>query len=118
MASIFTLVNRTSKILTGVWDGRHYDLKPGKHAFPEIQALKFKDQNPLMGSEDVRTGQRDYLIGIEELNDDCSPIEQSNEIELQKREDKSTIKVVKGKSGLYAEERHASLPLDSNFVKP
>ena len=118
MAQIFTLVNRTSKTLEGVWDGRHYDIAPGKHAFPEIQALKFKEQNPLMGSEDYRTGQKEYLIGIEELNDDCSPIEQSDEPELMKRQDKAAVQVVKGKAGLYATERHASLPLDSNFVNP
>ena len=120
---LFTIVNRSSKTLEGVWDGKHYDLLPGKkYAFPEIQALKFREQNPVMGSEDQRTGQKEYLIGIEELKDDCSPIEQSDSIELAQRLDPSEIKVVRGKGGLYAEERHATLPVDgivkTAFVKP
>jgi len=72
-----TLVNRSSKTLEGVWDGRHYDLKPGKHSFPEAMAMKFKDQNPIMGTEDPMSLQRQHLIGIEEFGDNCSPIEQS-----------------------------------------
>jgi hypothetical protein len=122
MAKLFTIVNRTSRTLKGVWDGRHYDLEPGKHSFPELQALKFKEQNPRMGTEDPSTLQCDYLIGIEELNDDCSPIEQTDEIErwrtAAQRKGMKNQPVGVVKSGLYASERHSALPLDSTFVKP
>jgi len=73
-----TLVNRTKKPLEGVWDGRRYSIAPGKNAFPEIQAMKFKEQNPVNGSEDPYTLQRDYLCGIEEWNDPIGPIEQND----------------------------------------
>lgn len=114
-----TIVNRTSKNLKGVWDGKHYDITPGRHQFPEIQALKFKEQNPIMGSEDPGSLERLYLIGIEEQHDDCSPIEQSASIE---RWDRSKIggdvKIVQGQGYLRAEERHTDLPSESAFVKP
>ena len=82
---VVTLVNRSSKTLSGTWDGRHYDLKPGQHSFPEVQALKFKEQNPIMGSEDPYTLQKEYLMGIVEHNDDISPVEQTSSIERWNR---------------------------------
>lgn len=123
MAQVFTLVNRTSKTLNGTWDGRTYDLTPGKHSFPEIQAVKFKDQNPLMGSLDPYTGNMIYLIGIEDLNDDCSPIEQSDAIEQWDRKKLGGLPVeVRPASGIpFANERHNPLtkpgsPVDSTFT--
>lgn len=120
MAEFVTLVNRTSKTLEGLWDGKHYELKPGKHAFPDTLAQKFKEQNPLMGSEDPGTGQMEYLMGIEEHNDDCSPIEQAAKIERWDRNKMTgpAVDVVKGKGGLFASERNASLPIEGAFVKP
>jgi hypothetical protein len=117
-----TLVNRTSKMLECTWDGRHYDIGPGEHSFPEIQALKFKEQHPLMGSEDPRTLNKIYLMGIKELNDDCTPLEQSKSLTLQdmsEKLDKGEVKVVRG-NGLYNPFTDGSLPLtnDSSFVKP
>jgi len=115
-----TLVNRTSKPLEGTWDGKHYVLAPGKHAFPEIQAMKFKEQNPLMGSEDPRTLERQSLLGIVENGDDISPIEQTDNIERWDRKklniDGPVTIVTNG--GLYSTEKHATLPLDSSFVTP
>lgn len=120
-----TLVNRTSKILKGTWDGRHYDLAPGKHSFPEVQAMKFRDQNPVMGSEDPATLEKRYLIGIEEHSDDCSPIEQSTSMTLQDLSDKiksGELQIVKG-NGLYRPAIDSSSPLSiggpvsSSFVK-
>lgn len=115
-----TLVNRSSKDLEGVWDGRHYTLTPGKHQFPRIQAEKFKEQNIVMGSEDPRSMWKDYLIGIIENGDDVSPVEQTSAIE---RWDRSKLggpqtQVIAGRAGLYAEERRTALPADSSFVKP
>lgn len=120
--SFFTLVNRTSKVLHGVWDGRHYDIPLGKSQFPQIQAEKFREQNPVMGSEDPRTLEKQYLIGIEEHNDDCSPIEQTTSMTLQDLSDKiksGELRIVKG-NGLYNPytDKATPLPFDANFVKP
>lgn len=122
MAQFVTLINRSSKTLQGTWDGKHFELTPGKHSFPEIQAQKFKDQNPVMGSEDPRTLQKQYLIGIEEHGDDCSPIEQTEAITLQDLSAKiasGELRVVKG-NGLYNPyvDKASPLPIDSAFVKP
>lgn len=121
MANLVTLVNRTTHTLEGTWDGRHYALTPGKHAFTEVMAQKFKEQNPVMGTEDQYSLDMDHLLGIEENGDDCSPIEQTAHIE---RWDRAKIKggrpvdVVPGHNGLYAAERHANLPAENAFVKP
>lgn len=125
MARHVTLVNRTSKTLMGVWNGRQHMIEPGSHSFPEAQALKFRDQNPIMGTEDPFTLQKQYLMGIPEMQDDCSPIEQSNSVELQDRSklgaSQQNVQVIQG-HGLYAPRADASkpLPIDgaSNFSKP
>lgn len=99
-----SLVNRSSKNLTGTWDGRQYTLTPGQHSFPEIQALKFKEQHPVMGSEDPYTLQKEYLIGIVEHGDDISPTEQTNVIERWNRSKligARPVEVVRG-NGMYS----------------
>lgn len=118
---LVTLVNRSSKVLEGTWDGKHYKIAPGKHQFNEVMAQKFKEQNPIMGSEDQYSLSTDSLLGIEEQGDDCSPIEQSNVIERFDRKRLPNMKpvdVVPGISGLYAAERSQPLPTDGGFVKP
>lgn len=122
MAIFVTLVNRSSKTLTGTWDGKHYLMEPGRHSFPEYMAEKFKLQNPVMGSEDPRTLHTDYLMGIVEQNDDISPIEQSDAIEKWDRSKVKTptpVEVVPGITGIYSRRDVASepLPLDSAFTK-
>jgi len=116
-----TLVNRSTKTLRGVWDGRIHELKPGKHSFPEIQAIKFKEQNPVMGSQDPATGYQDFLIGIVELGDNCEPIEQSSAVERWDREKIAgpPVQVVAGK-GKFSPvlDAQPGLPLDSSFVRP
>ncbi len=123
-----TLVNRSSKNLEGVWDGRHYELAPGKHSFPRVQAEKFVAQNPVMGSEDPYTLEKLYLIGIEENGDDCSPIEQTASIELMNRRqmpNAGIVEVIKG-NGMYAPHGvdatappvRVGGPVDTSFVKP
>lgn len=78
---IVTVVNRTSKMLHGTYNGRPYDLPPGESTFSQLEAMFFRFQNPVMGRgtpmEDWNT-KAEYLIGIKELGDDCSPIEQTN----------------------------------------
>lgn len=113
-----TIVNRSSKTLEGTWDGKHYEIPPGKSSFPEIQADAFRRQNPIMGTEDPLTLERQYLIGIVECGHDCSPIEQSDALTMAKV-DMSKYDVIKG-NGLYRPMVDGSKPLpsDSNFVKP
>mgnify|MGYP001615215955 CR=1 FL=1 len=101
-----TVVNRTSKLLHGVYDGKHIDLAPGKHAFPLAAAEKYKNQNPIMGTEDPYSGERQYLIGIEEMGDDCTPVEQSTAsmmIDLAKLPQDPRVQyvVVKPVQGMY-----------------
>lgn len=116
MSQYVTLVNRSSKVLKGTWDGKHYDIQPGSHQFPEIQALKFKEQNPIMGSEDPYTLQKEYLIGIVEHKDDISPTEQTESIERWNRSKlvgAKPVEVVKG-NGIYTPSLDAPnrLPTD------
>ena len=121
MAQLVTLVNRTSKPLQGTWDGFHTQIAPGKHSFPVFQAEAYRRQNPIMGSEDPRTGEMQYLVGIEEQGDDCTPIEQSKAIERWDRSLMSQSKpteVVPGVTGIYsARDVAQTLPSDTNFVK-
>ena len=117
-----TVVNRSSKTLKGVWDGRHYDIAPGSAQYPKIQALKFKEQNPVMGSENPYTLERQYLIAIVEQGDDTSPIEQSTAIEKWDRSlmaNAGDVVIIKG-NGQYRPAMEAPLPLgnDSSFVVP
>lgn len=99
-----TLVNRSSHLIKGVWNGRHFDIKPGKHSYPLIAARAIKRQNPIMGTQGHEIYDVKYLVGIEELGDDCSPIEQTDAVELMAPEvlhpGKKMTKV-KGVTGLY-----------------
>lgn len=121
---LVTIVNRTKRDLSGMWDGRTYTVKPGKSSHPLIVAEAIKRANPIMGSDDALTGQLQSLIGIEEQGDPITPIEQSDEIELYNRRLQANavpIMIVPGNTGLYA-VRHAEvaaapLPSDASFVK-
>ena len=118
-----TAVNRSSKVLTGTWNGRQYSVEPGKHMFPENVAKALKRQNPIMGTQDNRFLTMKYLIGIEDYGDDCSPVEQSNSAELW---DRNTLppaqrkaEVVPGDNGIYSIQDVVSFqPTSGGFVKP
>ena len=122
--NLVTVFNRTQRPLEGTWDGRTYTVPPGKSAHPLLIAEAIKRRNPIMGSDDPSTGQLQYLIGIEEQGDDCSPIEQSDEIELYNRrlaKNAIPIMVIPGNQGMYAVRRDqvaVALPEDSKFVAP
>lgn len=122
-----TLVNRTNEVLSGTWDGRHYDIKPGKHQFPEMAALKFRDQNPVMGTEDPRTGRIIYKIGIEEHGDITTPLDAGLYQASIEKWDRTKLtgapptEVVQGDNGLYQMGRTAgsgTLPAGAGFVDP
>jgi hypothetical protein len=117
-----TLINRSSKTVVGTWDGRRYQITPGKHSFPEAMAVKFKEQNPVMGSQDPYSLEKDYLLGIEDHNDPITPIEQSAKPELMNRQKldpiAQTAQVMQTNvGGLYAHERNSPLPTDGSFTK-
>jgi hypothetical protein len=121
-----TVFNRSSKPLKGLWNGREYQIPPGESTFPRIQAEKFRDQNPVMGSEDPFTLEKDYLIAIKEYGHDCSPKEQSTAKERWNRSlmaNAGDVVIIKG-NGRYAPQTDGSLPLtptgpvDSAFVVP
>lgn len=124
MSSFVTVVNRTTRKLKGRWDGRTYKVPPGKSSHPLIIAEAIKRANPIMGSDNPVTGTLQYLVGIEEQGDDCSPIEQSNEIELYNRQLQKNavpIMIIPGNTGMFSVKRSdiaSELPLDSAFVKP
>ena len=78
-----TLINRSSKDLVGLYDGKEHSIKAGSRtSYPRHLAEKFKDQNPVMGSENYYSGDKQYLLGIEEYGDDISPIEQTDKSTL------------------------------------
>ena len=78
---VVTIVNRTQKTLQGTFNGIHKDITPGEHRVTYEQALFYRNQNPIMGRstplEDWAM-RAEYLIGIKESGDDCSPVEQSS----------------------------------------
>lgn len=105
MQEIVTVVNRTSKIVQGTWDGKPYLLNPGtKYSLPVIVAEAIKRQNVVMGSEDPYTGDMEYLIAIVEHNDPQDPIEQTRAVTRMNRTaiakpDETTME---GRTGLYS----------------
>ncbi len=121
---LVTVVNRTSRPLSGKWDGRDYTVPPGKSSHPVIIAEAIRRANPIMGSDDLSTGQLQYLIGIEEQGDPTFPVEQSDEIELYNRglaKNAVPIVIIPGNTGMFAvrnSEVASPQPLDSTFVKP
>lgn len=129
MSEFVTLVNRTSKPLNALWDGKSYPIAPGKHSLPRLVAEAAKRQNPLMGSGDPDNQNIDGslrmepLLGIEEDGDDCSPVEQSASIERWDRrklpKSAQNVEVVAGKNGIFS-PRDVQSPQPANlaFVKP
>ncbi len=119
-----TVVNRTTKTLKGVWNGRHFDITPGKHGYPLIVAEAIKRQNPIMGSGNDWT-EALYLVGIEEFGDDVSPIEQSPAVERMNSAvlhgDKQMTPVMKP-TGMYSRNEmrpiEVNSPVESSFEKP
>lgn len=111
-----TLKNRTSKTLTGQYDGRQHSFPPGYEGkWPEYIALKFKEQNPLMGSEDYYSGWKQYLLAIVEHGDDTDPIEQTDAIERWDRQGivlppGTQLVTIKGKGYHPVQDRSAPAP--------
>ena len=123
MSEMVTIVNRTSKVLSGVWNGRPYDIPLGESRWTLKEAEAFKRQNPVMGSGDPRdteagmTGRMQYLIGIKEQNNPITPIEQTGAVERWNRTRLTGSKpseIVPGDNGLYSGRAASSAPLPLN----
>lgn len=112
-----TAVNRTTKTLEGCWDGKHYNVPPGKNALDEQRARAVKMQNPIKGSDDPLTGNLQYYIGIEEDGDPIDAVEYNNNIELYNslRSKAVPVMIVPGKAGMYAGD-FARLPVGGEVV--
>lgn len=119
-----TATNRTDRTLQGCWDGKHFNVPPGKNALDEQRARAVKMQNPIKGSDDPLTGNLQYYIGVEEDGDDCSPVEFSQHIELYNslRNKAVPVMIVPGKAGMYAQDLSPLPPsggaVDGSFTKP
>ena len=80
---LVTVFNRSSEVLQGTWDGKHYDLVPGEQPrqFTRLQASAFRFQNPQKGHgtpfEDW-SSKSVYLISIVEDGDPMESLEQSD----------------------------------------
>lgn len=118
-----TVVNRTSKPLEGIWDGKRRSYPPGETPnVPMIQAEAVRRQHVLMGSADpYEMNVAEYLIGIPELKHDCSPLEQSDEVERWDRTlvpgGKSAVTTKSGRSAGSFQTR-APLSTVSAFESP
>lgn len=122
MAHYVTLVNRTTRTLFGTWDGRQHKIAPGKNQFPATMAQKFKEQNPIFGTQDPYSLDKQSLLGIEEDNDPITPVEQSAKVELLDRSKlqgpaAEAVELKTSAGGLYAHERHSPIAPDGTFVK-
>lgn len=119
-----TLKNRSDRTLIGTWDGRQHTFPPGYEGkWPELIALKFKEQNPIMGTEDYFTGYKQYLMGIVEHGDDLDPITQ-NDSAVEKW-DRTTLvlppgtklETIRGRGYHPIQDRTAGLPAQAAKVE-
>lgn len=103
-----TLVNRTEGNLIGLWDGRRFTLPPGEiHGFTYAMCLKFRDQHPIMGTENPYTGEKQYLLGVVEEGDPIDPINQTKSptlVNIDQALKDGDVKIVKGQ-GIYSPNR-------------
>lgn len=126
MSDFVTLVNRTDGVLEGLYDGRTHLIPPGKQEIEKFKAIKFVEQNPVMGSEDPRTGRMIYKLGIPELRMDCSPLKPVDLAPFKgsiEKWDRTKLagarpsEVVPGDNGIYSgRDVSTALPRDSSFV--
>lgn len=118
-----TVINRTSKQLQVIWDGRVRNIPVGKSTHEWIVAQKAKEQNVLMGSQDPRTGDIVYLVAIEEAGEDASPVEQNpNPRERWNRSympgGNEGVQVIQGRSGYLSGVQTAQPTMGSFEANP
>jgi hypothetical protein len=120
---LVTVVNRTDKPLEAMWDGKIHVIPVGKSMHNRYVAQKAKEQNVLMGSQDPRTGDIVYLVGIEEDRDDLSPVNTNIANPTGERWNRNylpggqnAVQVVPGRAGLFARDIQAGLTPDTAFT--
>jgi hypothetical protein len=71
-----TIINRVPWPLNVRWDGRDVVLQPGENAgFPKVAVMYAKNQNPIMGSEDVYDPSKaQFLVGVKGTKDNCTTL--------------------------------------------
>lgn len=90
----YTVVNRCSRPINTMWDGRQYELGPYEEkVFPELVAFAFKRWNIQMGSLDPRTGAINYLVGIKEKGDKCDKLDPEKETIIDRATGKPAVEV-------------------------
>lgn len=121
-----TLKNRVGVPLTGTWDSRQYVIPAeGLVNIPKDRAIKFCLQNPVMGSEDPRTGSIVYKLGIEEYANEF-PVTVLDADEIKKFENPLGERWVRpnaerfesqpSRGGLYATEWRNGLSASGGFA--
>lgn len=88
-----TLVNRAPFNVEGLWDGEITIFKPGQKAtFPYHQAVAYREQNPIMGTEDYFTGDCKFKLACADLGDDVKPLPKDfDDSHIRERFDRSTM---------------------------
>ena len=122
-----TLKNRVGEPLTGTWDSRQYIIPPeGLKDVPKDRAVKFILQNPVMGSEDPRTGSIIYKLGLEESQSEfpIDPLDaefikswENPFGERWKRPDATRFESQHARGGLFASEWRNAMSPAGGFVR-
>lgn len=93
---IYTLKNRYKEPFTGMYDGELYEIRD-QLAVPDFIALHLRNQSII--KDNPITGQREFSLGIVELRDDLSTLDELP-IETLDRTDMDMSKVVYRQSGI------------------
>lgn len=82
-----TLINRTSRVLTGRYDGEDIRIQPGENpGFPKVAVQYVKNQNILKGSKHPSDPRKFIcLIGVKGSKDDVSVIPDATLVEADER---------------------------------
>lgn len=109
-----TIINRTSKPLSYRFDGVDEVLEPGEnYGIPAVHAEYAKNQNKRMGTEKFYNPREVvYLVAVKGTKDDCTPIEQSDALQVIDREDKNA------RDGQVSESRRAPGPTAFDAAMP
>ena len=93
IGEIVTLINRTSKSLDVVQNGRTIVLKPGRNPVTSDWVRFAKQQHPRMGTFDPSGLQGDYLVGVEGFDspEACAMIEPGEEHKSIERFDRTQM---------------------------
>ena len=117
-----TFVNRTSKTLVGVFNSVEREFEPGvEYRIPEYEAAVYRNQNPIMGTDDVESGNCEFKVAIMEWNDPLDDL--GDLVDSDERLDRSkipslgeTVEKVEIKGGLYGSQAPSNGFVTTEFV--